>query len=163
MDKLQQKQRWKYVLEKFSHTAAALAGRRNAIPPEIEAQILDMPELKRGRFVETPSKQKQPQASEEGGIEEAGSKLLAKSSGFVVKTEEGTIGRLIVGTVGSEDCSNRSKGYEGVPSMEDEPAKENINGSPEENKNLLDIEPPVSYPRLDRVKAITCCILYPGI
>ena len=53
VDKVQQKQRWKYVLEKFSHSNTVPA-RRNPIPPETEAQILEMPELKRGRFVEAP-------------------------------------------------------------------------------------------------------------
>lgn len=55
IDKLQQKQRWKYVLEKFSHTASGVGGtRRNPIPRDAEAQILEMPECKRGRFVVQP-------------------------------------------------------------------------------------------------------------
>ena len=55
IDKLQQKQRWKYVLEKFSHTAGGIGGiRRNPIPRDAEAQILEMPECKRGRFVVQP-------------------------------------------------------------------------------------------------------------
>ena len=49
IDKAQQKQRWKYVLEKFSHSTS-INSRRNPIPPEAEAQLLDMPECKRGRF-----------------------------------------------------------------------------------------------------------------
>ena len=49
IDKDLQKQRWKFVLEKFSHNAA-MNSRKNHIPPETEAQLLDMPELKRGRF-----------------------------------------------------------------------------------------------------------------
>ena len=53
MDKLQQKQRWKYVLEKFSYSTSG-GVRRNPIPPEMEAQILEMPECKRGRFVVSP-------------------------------------------------------------------------------------------------------------
>lgn len=50
IDKVQQKQRWKYVLEKFSHSTS-INSRRNPIPPEAEAQLLDMPECKRGRFM----------------------------------------------------------------------------------------------------------------
>lgn len=53
IDKLQQKQRWKYILEKFSHTGTG-ATRRNPIPRDAEAQILEMPECKRGRFVVQP-------------------------------------------------------------------------------------------------------------
>ncbi len=49
LDKDHQKQRWKFVLEKFSHNAA-LASRKNPIPPETEAQLLDIPELKKRRF-----------------------------------------------------------------------------------------------------------------
>ena len=41
-------------MEKFSH-AATIAARRNPIPPEAEAQLLEMPELKRGRFVSSNS------------------------------------------------------------------------------------------------------------
>ncbi len=53
VDKLHQKQRWKYVIEKFSHTIAG-GVRRNPIPASVEAQILEMPECKRGRFVQAP-------------------------------------------------------------------------------------------------------------
>ena len=95
MDKLQQKQRWKYVLEKFSHTAAALAGRRNAIPPEIEAQLLEMPELKRGRFVESPSRQKRG----ENGTGEEGTSG-SKGGAYAVKTEESFEERMGVMDVG---------------------------------------------------------------
>ncbi len=49
IDKDHQKQRWKFVLEKFSHNAA-LASRKNPIPPETEAQLLDIPELKKRRL-----------------------------------------------------------------------------------------------------------------
>ncbi len=52
VDKDEQKQRWKFVLEKFSHNAA-LASRKNPIPPEAEAQLLDIPELKKRRFTKS--------------------------------------------------------------------------------------------------------------
>lgn len=55
VDKLQQKQRWKYVLEKFSHNNHR---RQNPIPALAEAQILEIPECKRGRFVATPELQR---------------------------------------------------------------------------------------------------------
>ena len=58
VDKLQQKQRWKYVLEKFSHNNHR---RQNPIPALAEAQILEMPECKRGRFVSTPATEQMKQ------------------------------------------------------------------------------------------------------
>lgn len=148
MDKLQQKQRWKYVLEKFSHTAAALAGRRNPIPPEIEAQLLEMPELKRGRFVESPSKQKSsppaPSGNSGGGGGE-GEGDEGKVGGSVVKSEDPLEERLreernIVGTVGTR--------FHGLVSMEGEGLKEGSTSPPEGTQNLLDIEPPVSSPTI---------------
>lgn len=54
MDKFQQKQRWKYIIEKFSQATSG-GSRRNPIPPDAQAQLLEMPELKRGRFVMTPT------------------------------------------------------------------------------------------------------------
>ena len=126
MDKLEQKQRWKYVLEKFSHTAAAVAGRRNPIPPEIEAQLLEMPELKRGRFIEEPSKQKQSEHNSNGGggNDEAGKEM----NGGVVP--------------GLEDDSGKM--YQSLVSMDGGGIKEETNScSLEGTRNLLDIEPPV--------------------
>ena len=153
MDKVQQKQRWKYVLEKFSHTAAALAGRRNPIPPEIEAQLLEMPELKRGRFVESPSKQRR--SSEEGGGAGGGGK---------VKTEEGPEGGERGGGGGGggggekgvEDGGGGVGGtvvmgtrFQGLVNMVgggggDRSKEGNGSTSPEATQNLLDIEPAVS-------------------
>lgn len=54
LDKVQQKQRWKYVLEKFSHSSTGVV-RRNPLPPEAESQLLEIPECKRGRFVRYPA------------------------------------------------------------------------------------------------------------
>lgn len=137
MDTIQQKQRWKYVLEKFSHTAAALAGRRNAIPPEIEAQLLEMPELKRGRFVESPSKQKQSQNSDGGrGNEEETGK-----TGYGVKTED-ALERLEAER--TDESMTMGTRFQGLVSMEGERLKEEGSTSPEGTQNLLDIEPPVS-------------------
>lgn len=53
MDKLQQKQRWKYVLEKFSHAQTGI-NRRSV---SVMGPVLDMPELKRGRFVASPGRE----------------------------------------------------------------------------------------------------------
>lgn len=64
VDKLQQKQRWKFVLEKFSHNNH----RRNPIPAMAEAQILEMPECKRGRFVAQPAHEEL--SKQQGGKEE---------------------------------------------------------------------------------------------
>ena len=69
IDKLQQKQRWKYILEKFSHTGTG-ATRRNPIPRDAEAQILEMPECKRGRFVVQPGDTPPPVDSNSEGMEE---------------------------------------------------------------------------------------------
>lgn len=153
MDKLQQKQRWKYVLEKFSHTAAALTGRRNPIPPEIEAQLLEMPELKRGRFVESPSKQKQGQgeAGEKVGEDVGGSKLgqgAGKKGVASVKSEE----------TSSEDGDGAGEEggmgvrFQGLVSMVGDERLKEVGGgggqggssSSEGAQNLLDVEPPVS-------------------
>ena len=65
VDKLQQKQRWKYVLEKFSHNNHR---RQNPIPALAEAQILEIPECKRGRFVAPPTTEQKKR--ENGGREE---------------------------------------------------------------------------------------------
>lgn len=54
IDKVQQKERWKYVLEKFSHSSTGVT-RRNRLHPEAETLLLEMPECKRGRFVKPPS------------------------------------------------------------------------------------------------------------
>lgn len=62
LDRVQQKQRWKYVLEKFSHTSMGVV-RRNPIPPETEAQLLEIPECKRGRFVKLPDDNTQETSS----------------------------------------------------------------------------------------------------
>ncbi|CAI8040850.1 Ski oncogene, partial [Geodia barretti] len=64
VDKLQQKQRWKYVLEKFSHNNHR---RQNPIPANAEAQILEIPECKRGRFVATPATEQQRLRENGGG------------------------------------------------------------------------------------------------
>ena len=50
MDKADQKERWKFVLEKFSHAAMGV-GKRNMAHLSSEPQILEMPELKKGKFV----------------------------------------------------------------------------------------------------------------
>lgn len=134
MDKLQQKQRWKYVLEKFSHTAAAVAGRRNPIPPEIEAQLLEMPELKRGRFIEEPSKQKRSEEDNNGSMDNGENCLPCG----VVK-DIGT--SLVPGLV------DAGKMYRSLSNMGGEAAKDesiNSNCSPDAARNLLDIEPNVS-------------------
>lgn len=65
VDKLQQKQRWKYVLEKFSHNNHR---RQNPIPALAEAQILEIPECKRGRFVAPPTTEQNQR--ENGGMGE---------------------------------------------------------------------------------------------
>ena len=54
IDKTQQKERWKYVLEKFSHSNMGVV-RRSRLPLETETNLLDMPECKRGRFVRSPT------------------------------------------------------------------------------------------------------------
>lgn len=55
MDKTNQKERWKFVLEKFSHASTGI-GRRNLVHPQTETpHILEMPECKRGKFVQEPS------------------------------------------------------------------------------------------------------------
>lgn len=54
IDKTQQKERWRYVLEKFSHYNMGVV-RRNRLPVEAEAHLLDIPECKRGRFIKSPS------------------------------------------------------------------------------------------------------------
>ena len=56
VDRLQQKQRWKYVIEKFSHASMGVV-RRNPLPTQTEVQLLEMPECKRGRFVKQPSEE----------------------------------------------------------------------------------------------------------
>lgn len=68
LDKVQQKQRWKYVLEKFSHNSTGVV-RRNPLPPEAECQLLEMPECKRGRFVRYP--ETNPSQSEQNGNTDA--------------------------------------------------------------------------------------------
>lgn len=156
MDKLQQKQRWKYVLEKFSHTAAALAGRRNPIPPEIESQLLEMPELKRGRFIESPTKQKPAQSSENGtgngggGTEEVPTKGGGASAAppATVKLEESFEERLGVegGGVSTGDGGAMGTRFQGLVNLEErESLKQEGSTSPEGAQNLLDIEPPVSF------------------
>lgn len=62
VDKDRQKQRWKYVLEKFSHNAA-MASRKSHMCSDTESQLLDMPELKRGRYM---SKQTPPKKGSDG-------------------------------------------------------------------------------------------------
>ncbi|XP_019857526.1 PREDICTED: uncharacterized protein LOC109585824 [Amphimedon queenslandica] len=54
IDKKQQKERWKFVIEKFSHTNMGVV-RRNRAPIDAEPNILDMPECKRGRFLKSPA------------------------------------------------------------------------------------------------------------
>lgn len=54
IDKKQQKERWKFVIEKFSHTNMGVV-RRNRAPIDSEPNILDMPECKRGRFLKSPA------------------------------------------------------------------------------------------------------------
>lgn len=115
------------MLEKFSHTAAAVAGRRNPIPPEIEAQLLEMPELKRGRFIEEPAKQKHPDNDNncDGGDGDPGKDM---SDGLVHGLEIDT-----------------GKMYQSLANMDGEGVKEENNScSLEGARNLLDIEPTVS-------------------
>ena len=73
MDKTNQKERWKFVLEKFSHASTGI-GRRNLVHPQTETpHVLEMPECKRGKFVREPSdkgsssnqQMKNPQSSTE--------------------------------------------------------------------------------------------------
>lgn len=97
-----------------------------------------MPELKRGRFVESPSKQRQ--SDNDRGNEDSGSKLGA-GRGRVVKTEDvseekgdGGEGGVVMGA--------RFQGL--VNMVEEEKLKEGSNSS-EGAQNLLDIEPPVSW------------------
>ena len=155
MDKLQQKQRWKYVLEKFSHTAAALAGRRNPIPPEIESQLLEMPELKRGRFIESPTKQKPAPSSENGagsgggGAEEVPTKVGGASTAppATVKMEESFEERLGV-EGGGASVGDGGIRFQGLINLEErECLKQEGSTSPEGAQNLLDIEPPVNWGR----------------
>ena len=54
MNKTDQKERWKFVLEKFSHAAAGV-GKRNIAHLGVEPQLLEMPECKRGKFVSDPT------------------------------------------------------------------------------------------------------------
>ena len=61
MDKLQQKQRWKYCLEKFSHAQTGIV--RRSLANHWVGHVLDMPELKKGRFVAEPG------TGEEQGVE----------------------------------------------------------------------------------------------
>ena len=70
VDKLQQKQRWKFVLEKFSHNNHR---RHNPIPALAEAQLLEMPECKRGRFVAQPTSKQKKRPRENGEGEDEGS------------------------------------------------------------------------------------------
>ncbi len=135
MDKLQQKQRWKYVLEKFSHTAAAVSGRRNPIPPEIEAQLLEMPELKRGRFIEEPSKQKQRPEEDSSRIGEGAENGL------------GSAGKEM-GSSAFNGLIEATKMYRSLSNLNGDAGKgetRNNSCSPDAAaRNLLDIEPTVS-------------------
>lgn len=63
MDKADQKERWKFVLEKFSHASMAV-GKRNIAYLTVEPQLLEMPECKKGKFIEKSSKAK---SSKKGG------------------------------------------------------------------------------------------------
>ena len=53
------------MLEKFSHNAA-IACRKNPIPPETEAQLLDIPELKKRRLSK-PRRGSDEECRPEGG------------------------------------------------------------------------------------------------
>ena len=57
------------MLEKFSHNNHR---RQNPIPALAEAQILEIPECKRGRFVATPATSDQPRENGGRGEEEMG-------------------------------------------------------------------------------------------
>ena len=70
LDKEHQKQRWKYVLEKFSHNSTGVV-RRNPLPPDAESQLLEIPECKRGRFVKQPAASKAPQTNNDDTPQEA--------------------------------------------------------------------------------------------
>lgn len=72
LDKVQQKQRWKYVLEKFSHSSTGVV-RRNPLPPEAESQLLEIPECKRGRFVRYPANKAQQLEEDDLENDELGS------------------------------------------------------------------------------------------
>ena len=65
MDKLQQKQRWKYCLEKFSHAQTGIV--RRSLANHWVGHVLDMPELKKGRFVAEPGTAEE-QGSEGGSV-----------------------------------------------------------------------------------------------
>ena len=57
MNKADQKERWKFVLEKFSHASNNI-GKRNSAHVAVEPQLLEMPECKRGKFVDSSDKNK---------------------------------------------------------------------------------------------------------
>ncbi len=57
MNKANQKERWKFVLEKFSHASNNI-GKRNSVHVAVEPQLLEMPECKRGKFMDTSDKNK---------------------------------------------------------------------------------------------------------
>lgn len=128
-----------------------MAGRRNPIPPEIEAQLLEMPELKRGRFIKTPSTK---QNSDMGGGEEGGGSMskIPSIGDFMIKSEEvvsGGVG-LDGGGGGDEEDKDRGGMAKGYPNLNidahEEQATDTTNYSPGGTQNLLDIEPPVSSP-----------------
>lgn len=75
--------------------------RRNPIPPDAEAQILEMPECKRGRFVTQPGENH----SATPGAEQSSQNSPPKSSGS--STPNGTQNLLDVDTVVSacSDCT----------------------------------------------------------
>ena len=71
MDKLQQKQRWKFILEKFSHAQTGIVRRNCAVL----GNVLDMPELKRGRFVSDPIHQGTPTGQSAGVMQNGGNQV----------------------------------------------------------------------------------------
>ena len=66
LDKEHQKQRWKYVLEKFSHNSTVWYDVTHFLQTldSSESQLLEIPECKRGRFVKQPAS-KAPRTSDE--------------------------------------------------------------------------------------------------
>ena len=70
MNKTDQKERWKFVLEKFSHASMGI-GKRNVTHHGAEPQLLEMPECKRGKFVAEPSNMKSSKGSSKSTVNES--------------------------------------------------------------------------------------------
>ena len=119
-----------------------MAGRRNPIPPEIEAQLLEMPELKRGRFIEEPSKQKQ--RSSDGGSNGGEGDDGMLSGGR--RKELGSAVNLVSGLMEAGKMYH----HHSLSGLDGEGGKDESNHSSpaDATRNLLDIEPNVSSGRV---------------